>query len=63
MIREVHIRNVKTGNVRVVDYHVPHPKDPPAVQVMHDKQKPIPHVIFDIGDDEEVVETQDERKS
>jgi hypothetical protein len=56
VIKEVRIRNTKTGNVRVIDYHVDHPDDPPLLRAFHDKHKPRPHVVIDVGPDEVIEE-------
>ena len=55
-VKELHIRNHRTGNVRVVDYHVQHPDDGPLTRGMHDNNKPQPQQVLAPGEDEEIVE-------
>lgn len=51
MIKTLYVIS-RTGNLRVLDYHVKHDSDPPNVQTFHGKHPPIPHLVMDIGPDE-----------
>ncbi|HKD46435.1 MAG TPA: hypothetical protein VKB67_01995 [Rhizomicrobium sp.] len=59
-VKELHIVNRRTGNVRVIDYHVADASDPEPLRTFHAKHPPILHVDLQIGPDELVQEWENE---
>lgn len=55
MIKVVKIRNRKTGNIRVIDYHVQDESDDPMIKSFHARHPPTIHVDLSLGPDEEVI--------